>query len=30
MLAVSPSGFLEQGLLVKDTKMLRDNYIHTL
>ncbi|TKC44963.1 hypothetical protein EI555_006295 [Monodon monoceros] len=24
------TGFLEQGLLVKDTKMLRDNYIHTL
>lgn len=23
-------GFLEQGLLVKDTKKLRDNYIHTL
>lgn len=30
MLAVSPSGFLEQGLLVKDTKMLRDNYTHIL
>ncbi|XP_004065070.1 cyclic nucleotide-gated channel alpha-2 [Gorilla gorilla gorilla] len=24
------TGFLEQGLLVKDTKKLRDNYIHTL
>lgn len=24
------SGFLEQGLLVKDLKKLRDNYIHTL
>lgn len=27
---VSPLGFLEQGLLVKDTKKLRDNYIHTM
>ncbi|DAA13266.1 cyclic nucleotide-gated channel alpha-2 [Bos indicus] len=24
------TGFLEQGLLVKDTKKLRDNYIHTM